>query len=130
MRGQFRHDGVGAFVDRHIHFLPMADQRDLACRYAPLFDVALGSLDYDRAARSHEGARDRHDTPGLFRIEMEESGDVVGVTKLLDGASGLGYFHRRRHSHRHAVDVLDLVDDRHRLLQPVVNEYAIVFLDD
>ena len=103
---QLRHDGVRAFFDRDLRLLLVTDERDLAGGYAPLFDVTLRGLDDHRAASSHQRARNGHDTLGIFRIEMEQGCDVVGIAKLFDGASGTGDFDRGRHAHRDAIDVL------------------------
>ncbi len=111
-------------------FCLMADERDLAGRNTPLFDVAFRSLDDDRASCSHQCARDGHDLLGIFRIEMEKGRNIVGIAKLLDRPPGPRDFDCCRHSHRHTVDVLHFIDNRNRLLQPVIDQDAIVLLHD
>ena len=96
----------------------------------PLLDVSLRCLDHHRAARAGEGARHRNDAPGLIRVEVEESGDVVGVGQLVDGLSRQRHLDRGGHAERDAVDVVHLVDDRDRLVQPIVDEHTVVLLHD
>ena len=127
---QLRHDGVGAFVDRHLRFLLMTDQGDFAGRDPPLFDVSLRCLDDDGTARTHERSRHGHNALGLLRFEVKKGCDVVRIAELLDSASWPGDFDGRRHSQRHTVDILHLIYDRHRLFQPVVDEHSIIFLND
>ena len=127
---QLRHDGVSAFFDWHFGLLLVADEGDLAGRNPPLLDIALRRLNDDSAARPHQRAGNGNDPLGLLGIEVKNCGNVVGIAELLDRVSGIGDFDRRRHAHRHTINEPDFVDDRNRLLQAVVDEDAIVLLDD
>ena len=129
-RGHALHDRLGALLHLDLGLALLAGERDGAGGDAPLLDVSLRRLDHHRAARAGEGARHRDDAPGLFRVEVEEGGDVVGVRQLVDGLARQRHLDRGGHAERDTVDVAHLVDDRDGLVQPVVDEHAVVLLHD
>jgi len=56
----------------------------------------------------------RNNAARFFRIQLEDSGYIVRIGKLLDGSPGGRYFDCSRHSQGDAINKFDFVNDGDR----------------
>ena len=125
------HDLVGAGVNVNLLDVAVgALELNLARRDAALLDVAGGRLDDDGRAVADEGARDGNHLLDLLGAEAKHSGDAKGVGQRLHDVAHARHLHRGSHAQGHLLDEHDLVDNGNLVLEAVVDEHAVITLDD
>ena len=124
------HDPVGPVVHIHLDAAVFPQQLNRAGRNFPLLHVSGRGLDHHRRAVSNQSPGDGHHLPGLIGGQAKQGGDAVGVGEHLHHAAHGGHLHGGTHTDGHLVNQRHLVYDRDLAGQAVVNQHAVIPLDN